>query len=427
MGEPTDDIDKYLNGKLSPEDSHRLEKKALDDAFLSDALEGAESISPTEFHKDVSELQSRLSVPKAAIFTPLRIAAGILVILGTGVLFYYANQDHQDTVQLATNKSTANSGPEPQAIDSSSHTTDSSHMMALAQPKSAKETGAKDKSEVEVTDTKAKTDAIDHANEDIVAKQTEHQTEQLAEDEQPEISASAQEKKALKTTADELASTGAGANQKQIAASARSKSGYPLMVRGKVTSVVEGTPIPGANVKIRGTNQETITDIHGRYELPLTAPNATVAFSYPGLQSVEVETGGKGTIDIQMKEDDAMMSEALVQGLSDDRALKEPTTNIAQPVGGMKAYNQYLEDEMRYPPEALKKKINGKVTIEFTVNVLGQPTDFTVVKGIGFGCEEEAIRLIKEGPRWSPSTENNVPFESKVRVKLKFDPSRAGK
>ena len=424
MGDPTDDIDKYLSGKLSPEESHRVEKKALDDTFLSEALEGAESIGPSEFHKDVSELQSRLGIPKTVIFTPLRIAAGILILLGSGILFYYVNRDHGDKIQLANNKAADNSGPGPQNIDSVNHARDSSGLMALAQPKSAGETKANDKSEVKLNDTKAKAEAIEHAQKEIA---DERPTELRAEDEQLEISPIEEGKKEVKTTKDELTSTGAGAEQKQIAASARSKSSYSLIVKGKVTSVEEGTPIPGANVKIKGTNRETITDINGKYELPLTAPNAAVAFSYPGLKSVEVETSGKETIDVQMKEDDAMISEAVVQGLSDDRALQEPMTNIAQPIGGMKAYNQYLQDEMRYPPEALKQKIGGKVTIEFTVNVKGQPTDFTVVKGPGFGCEEEAIRLIKEGPKWSPSSKGNVPFESKVRVKLKFDPSRAGR
>jgi hypothetical protein len=48
--------------------------------------------------------------------------------------------------------------------------------------------------------------------------------------------------------------------------------------------------------------------------------------------------------------------------------------------------------------------------------------EFSVLKGLGYGCDEEVIRLVKDGPKWSPTTEDDVPVESEVRVRVKFNP-----
>ena len=82
---------------------------------------------------------------------------------------------------------------------------------------------------------------------------------------------------------------------------------------------------------------------------------------------------------------------------------------------------------MRYPQQALQSKVKGKVTIEFTVASDGTLHDFSVMKSLGYGCDEEVTRLVKEGPKWSPSTEDNVAIESNVKVKMKFDPEKAKK
>ncbi|MBK7649491.1 MAG: energy transducer TonB [Flammeovirgaceae bacterium] len=75
---------------------------------------------------------------------------------------------------------------------------------------------------------------------------------------------------------------------------------------------------------------------------------------------------------------------------------------------------------MRYPQEALARKIKGKVTIQFTVKTDGSLSEFSVLKGLGYGCDEEVVRLVQEGPKWQPTTEDNVAVESEVKVRMKF-------
>lgn len=67
-------------------------------------------------------------------------------------------------------------------------------------------------------------------------------------------------------------------------------------------------------------------------------------------------------------------------------------------------YQQYLKSNVVYPKAALDNKVEGEVTVSFLVNPDGTMSEFVVVKGIGFGCDEELIRLIKAGPPWQPSS-----------------------
>ncbi|HRG07547.1 MAG TPA: energy transducer TonB, partial [Cyclobacteriaceae bacterium] len=101
---------------------------------------------------------------------------------------------------------------------------------------------------------------------------------------------------------------------------------------------------------------------------------------------------------------------------------REPVIKLAQPAGGLRAYDKYLKNSLRYPQQALENNVKGRVTVSFTVHTDGSVDEFNVLKGLGFGCDEEVIRLVKAGPRWSPTTQDGAPVESEIRVRVKFAP-----
>jgi TonB family protein len=107
---------------------------------------------------------------------------------------------------------------------------------------------------------------------------------------------------------------------------------------------------------------------------------------------------------------------------NDDEAKDDEIKNLelASPLGGRKAYKQYLEKSLRYPEVALENKVEGKVTIEFTVETTGLLSDFKVVRGLGYGCDEEVIRLVKQGAPWTPSKYGDELLESNVKIRLRF-------
>lgn len=97
---------------------------------------------------------------------------------------------------------------------------------------------------------------------------------------------------------------------------------------------------------------------------------------------------------------------------------------IAKPDKGYPKFRRYLRKNLRYPEAAKPLKIRGQVTVEFRVSSTGELFDFRIIKGLGYGCDEEAIRLIKEGPKWNPKTigAEKRPVLSIVTVKVRFRP-----
>jgi protein TonB len=85
--------------------------------------------------------------------------------------------------------------------------------------------------------------------------------------------------------------------------------------------------------------------------------------------------------------------------------------------GGMKALGKYVDDKNHYyPKEARENKIEGKVIVQFIINEDGSASDFKVIKGIGYGCDEAAVEAFKKMPKWKPATINGRPVKFKTQM-----------
>jgi protein TonB len=71
--------------------------------------------------------------------------------------------------------------------------------------------------------------------------------------------------------------------------------------------------------------------------------------------------------------------------------------------GGADLLNAFISLNLVYPYKALEKKVEGKVILEFVVKADGTLSDIKVIKGIGFGCDEEAVRVFQMMPPWEPA------------------------
>ena len=90
-----------------------------------------------------------------------------------------------------------------------------------------------------------------------------------------------------------------------------------------------------------------------------------------------------------------------------------------QPTNG-DTYQQYLKDSLRYPETALEAKIKGFVMLQFIVGSTGEISQIKVIKSLGYGCDEEAIRLLRDGPEWIPGSENGLPTDMEAELKVRF-------
>jgi TonB family protein len=459
MSDYRHDIEKYLKGELSPAERNALERKAMHDPFLADALEGAEQIRAEDFSEDVAALQLRIANKKTASvwMWTARIAAG-LALIAISTFLITTVMLPKSAKNLAFEKTTP---APPNTSDSLSPSGEiSTAAVEHTRPSLAAGPVARDKDIASQSKNRQKSDSkppqVEAAKPDNVKgepasgvaaaseepiKVSEPKTDQVAATESLALEVQKETERGKAMADDDvadkkLAQRSLNLKRKDVAAkeeapaalhyqNADALSSKPNIVSGRVTSSEDGTPLPGVNVVIKGTANGTSTDADGYYQLDASNGNALV-YSYIGLESKEIALADQKNIDINLALDVAQLSEVVVTagGLSVQQHelgnQATPTFEVTHPENGMITYRQYLTDSIRYPAQARANKIQGRVTIQFTVEANGSLTDFIILKGIGNGCDEESIRLIKEGPRWIPTKMNGTAVKDNAKIRLNF-------
>lgn len=88
--------------------------------------------------------------------------------------------------------------------------------------------------------------------------------------------------------------------------------------------------------------------------------------------------------------------------------------------GGDEARIRFLTNNIKYPQMARESSIQGTVYVTFVVERDGSVTDVRVLRGIGGGCDEEAIRVIKAMPKWVPGKQRGKPVRVQFNMPIKF-------
>jgi protein TonB len=163
---------------------------------------------------------------------------------------------------------------------------------------------------------------------------------------------------------------------------------------------------------------EDILDIPQTQQPPPLPPaiQQPVIIEVPNEEEIDEEINID--LDIEMTED---------QVIEDIVALDEPEEEEAEtifqiveetpsPLGGLQAFYRYLGKNLKYPAQARRLGIEGRVFLSFVVEKDGSLTDIKVMRGIGAGCDEESIRVMAHAPKWNPGKQRGEP----VRVRFTF-------
>jgi TonB family protein len=85
----------------------------------------------------------------------------------------------------------------------------------------------------------------------------------------------------------------------------------------------------------------------------------------------------------------------------------------------------FLKSKIKYPAEAVRNKVEGKVFVAFTVGSDGQVSDAVIIKGIGSGCDEAALNAVRQLPRFNPGKQDGKPVSVRFTVPIQFAPYSA--
>ncbi len=88
--------------------------------------------------------------------------------------------------------------------------------------------------------------------------------------------------------------------------------------------------------------------------------------------------------------------------------------------GGVGEMYKFLSKNIKYPSAASRANVSGKVYLTFVVNTDGSIQDVSVLKGLGFGCDEEAVRVVKTMPKWRAGKQSGRPVRVKFNLPISF-------
>lgn len=80
----------------------------------------------------------------------------------------------------------------------------------------------------------------------------------------------------------------------------------------------------------------------------------------------------------------------------------------------------YLSSHMRYPEQARAAGIEGRVGVKFVVNEDGSISDIKIMRSLGAGCDEEAVRVLAAMPKWKPGRNNGIPVKVYFTIPIVF-------
>lgn len=428
-----DVLEDYLDGKLDSKTMHLVEKISLEDPFVAEALAGLSQSPKRTHHLSLlqKQLQERVAqkpiVEKRWRITSHRLsigAAAAVLFVTVSILFWMKENNSRE--QLSGSKS--------------------KDVVAQVAPQPAQKSEAKNDSPVvpqptvstivakNTVDKKTKPDNNNPVIEKppvVVEEQAVAATTKVA-DVPPKVNDNAQVSSATVILGDHnqlakvqkpttVALPGKAEGIRTETAFGRAQ--HNMMINGKVFAKEDGLPLSGAVVRLTGTNKATTTDTKGEFKLTAdSSSNQNLSIAYIGYATQQVRANMNQPVNVALEASANRLSEVAISDMADDEKKKSALppkldqigsmSSNATPAGGWERFDAYLK--------ANNKLVNNSgtakyVTVNFTIRKDGRARNIKVITGLGSAEDQEAIRLIAEGPNWTTTAADRT-----AKLSIKF-------
>jgi hypothetical protein len=472
------DIEKYHKGLLSAKERHDLEKAALDDPFLADALEGY-AVAGVDAKADIIDLRNRLAekTTQAKVvsmntgtgkraFPWFRAAAMFVLVAGAGFLVYqlgFKKSSSPEIAQVSTNKNEEKAVPDSNVIHDragvapGTFSIDTSQKLFLnsEQSKDVNNNAYLQKTNVGGAHQWSLTDSTALANTqssltvapsgnmdiltnkpvlqkmdsgrlkgDVIAADknqfgtVDFNTDNVAKKKEaapslPKAKEASIDSQTKETTVldgyamNDKRSQGITSKTNPVANRKLNEQYYKYSntFRGLVTDA-NNNALPFANVTNVQDNIGTYADAKGNFVLTSTDSVMNVQVRSNGFNSSNIQLRNNiPSSQIVLQEDKNLAVQTLRPGKVNYERRRDANMKLEgepEPEDGWYTYDSYLSNNLNIDKEALRGKQNtgGSVDVSFEVNKNGEPVNFKIEKSLCDKCDQEAIRLIKEGPKW---------------------------
>lgn len=418
-------LTRWLRGETGWKEESRLENLSREDEFLSDAMEGYRRFPEADHTGSLDRLRARLAPEKRRPMVLFyRVAAAVALLAVAGSAFWVLNRpedtglaqemaksaqepakpDEQRTLLTPAADSAAEEAdkPEPARTEAPERMAANAERAPekektvekkpapaeqppglIAAPRRNADQAADEESEPSVLSDAALTEALPNAKK--TEKPGAARSRETAEHLSPPPPPPAPSRKEISKA------------ESQPAANASAGAPAGRLVEGTVTSG-DGLPLIGATVVAKGTNQGAVTDLDGKFSLITDSPDQKLVISYTGYASKELDAAGPGPLNVKLDETLAL-DEVQVSGFSQTKK-RDSADPTAEPRGGYARLERYLRRNVKLPDEVRKDTIAGRVVLKFIVEPNGKLSNFQVLRSLCPTCDQEAIRVLREGPPW---------------------------
>lgn len=378
----------YIQDSRKGKKAHHIEREAMRNAFLSEALEGFEMVSGDHaeaIRRMQQQIANRSQSKGRSIMFRMSMAASVALVIGVGWYFYFRFE--VSSLELYETQLS-----EIMTTD----TMKSNETIAMTEP-----TVQPDMKEAAAQENVSRRKAISlsqpmqHAESDLEIVNDEGKIDEMIKENQAEVA------------------------PEPIIPKVEESSKATRQVQGKVVDET-GEPLPGVSIIVKNTVKGTVTDVNGEFALN-TDVKTILQASFVGYEMKEfiVDTS---KLFIAMHESAAQLDEVVVVGYGTQSkrsttgamtAVSEQVRKIApEPLIGKRAYQKYLRENVTKPVDGECVGVKGKVQVRFNVNTAGKPSNFQILSKLCDEADREAIRLIVEGCDWTQgNTEATVIVE----------------
>jgi hypothetical protein len=397
-----DVLEDYLDGKLDAKGMHFVERQALDDPFVAEAIEGLRqspkrkatlSILQKQLHDRLAEKPikrklwgintQRLSI--AATATVAFIAVSTLFLMRETKRRNEVSNRRANGVVVTLGDSAAVASTSPVVADTQ---TKPSAVIdkAIAEAKKGDYAVNQSKKEKKIFVPPV---VVQESNETVAMSKAP-----MAKIQQRSIPASAP----------------ALASVENVSAN---------RIVGEIVENGTNNPIPGASVKIKGTNLAVISDQEGKFDLKTDSlpEKAVLEISSIGYKTELANLSSGKNLKVNLKPNNSALSEVVVVGYGNVAAKKAKSSySVSFPDNQAKS-TQNLDKYLAKNNQLLKIQSSGNVVeLSFNVDKDGKAYNIELVKPFTGAENEEAIRLVKDAPKWIVPAKIN----DKVYIKIKF-------
>ena len=442
---------------MSSFEENSLERQAMREGFLAEGLEGVEDIDPKELERDLKQLESMIKKRASKEFSwRWVVAAGLFVMVSISVwllvdgfeakkqLSYIRESDYQEkTTAPEVQGLIVEDSDEPkkvievevleeETIALSNTESTISTISKVESKKEEKEGQASQKTQVRLRnpvvyqeDESNRLPVVENYKE--ITERAEEEIEITSQELVEEVTFSDSE--SIKTELKILQYSGATtrrarkSNQKPLTEQGTrfAKKKYTItssitktnQVSGKVIDE-SGEPLPGAIIRFNNREDEIISNIDGEFEIESTDSTLVANVYFIGYENKEQMIRVNHENIIEMKSDVIALENVMIV----DNSHGDRSTGL---VANKKEFQKYLQDSLRYPDEAKQTGIEGVVKLKVKIDESGLIESIKITQSLGYGCDQEAMRLIREGAKWQPLIRDGKDKESTVKMKVIFE------